>query len=209
LFLQRVITHLGGEAMIRAEEPVLQAIEAGWAISERSPWPNRCQRDVTLRIAIERAGPGTDGEYRTMRGRVISQYLDPRINHSAESPIPLIAIGDGGNELGMGSISSDVIAENILNGAEIHCRVPASALLVVGVSNWGAYALAAAMNRQVGLPFPPPWFSLEQERDILEAMVKAGPLVDGVSGRTEATVDGLEWSEYAAPIQQLLEVARR
>ena len=107
-----------------------------------------------------------------------------------------IGIGDGGNEIGMGKIPHDTIVRNIPNGDLIHCRVATDHLIVAGVSNWGAYALAAgvALLREVELPAE--LFDPERERAILQTMVDAGPLVDGVTNRQTATVDGLSWDEY-------------
>ena len=46
----------------------------------------------------------------------------------------------------------------------------------------------------------------EGEREILEVMVRDGPLVDGVTGKQTATVDGLTWDEYAKPIVRIREI---
>ena len=45
----------------------------------------------------------------------------------------------------MGKIPWDVIRRNVPNGGLIACRVPTDHLIVAGVSNWGAYALAAGV----------------------------------------------------------------
>eukprot|EP00952_Eustigmatos_sp_NYUAD-ZCMA_P005446 23797-Eustigmatos_ZCMA.PRE.1 len=58
---------------------------------------------------------------------------------------PSIGIGDGGNELGMGKVI-DLIYESCIPDAErIGCVVPTNYLIVASVSNWGGYALAAAI----------------------------------------------------------------
>jgi hypothetical protein len=92
-------------------------------------------------------------------------------------------------------------------GDRIHCRVATDYLLVAGVSNWGAYALGAALlvlrgEQRLGVDL----FEAQHERTILEAMVRTGPLVDGVTGQLEATVDGLSWIEYARPLHLMREV---
>ena len=46
----------------------------------------------------------------------------------------------------MGKMSWDVIRRNIPNGGLVACRVPADQLIVCGVSNWGAYGLAAGVR---------------------------------------------------------------
>ena len=39
-------------------------------------------------------------------------------------------------------------------------------------------------------------------------MVEEGPLVDGVTGRQEATVDGLSFEDYIEPLRRLGEIVR-
>ena len=56
-----------------------------------------------------------------------------------------IGIGDGGNELGMGSVYQQIINSKILNAKEIACVIPSDHTIVCSVSDWGGYALAAAI----------------------------------------------------------------
>src|SRR5258707_3766177 len=75
-------------------------------------------------------------------------------------PFPTTGIGDGGNEIGMGKIPWDVIRRNIPNGGLVACRVPTDHLIVCGVSNWGAYGLAAGVAFFRGQKAEPPIFVL-------------------------------------------------
>jgi hypothetical protein len=164
-------------------------------------------------IALERAGPAHDGRCYTMRGRDISDLLDP-IYHTFDlfnrfgrtDRGKMIGIGDGGNEIGMGKIPHETIVKNIPHGDLIHCRVPTDHLIVCGVSNWGAYALAAGVYVLRGVKPPADLFDPGREREILEVMVREGPLVDGVTGKHTATVDGLTWPEYAAPLVRIRDI---
>ena len=144
-----------------------------------------------------------------MRGRDISAYMAPahRLFEDAEqSPrITTIGIGDGGNEIGMGKIPWDVIRRNVPNGGLIACRVPTDHLIVCGVSNWGAYALAAGVALLRGTKLAPNLFDVERERELLRIMVEKGPLVDGVTGKPTATVDGLSFDEYVRPLRRIKE----
>lgn len=148
-----------------------------------------------------------------MSGRDVTKLLDP-IHHYFEvynrvhrrSGNKLIGIGDGGNEIGMGKIPHETIVKNIPNGDLIHCRVPTDHLIVAGVSNWGAYALAAGISVLRGVKPPADLFDPDREREILEVMVREGPLVDGVTGKQTATVDGLTWDEYAKPLIRIREI---
>jgi len=120
-------------------------------------------------------------------------------------PITTIGIGDGGNEIGMGKIPWDVIERNITNGKGglVACRVPTEHLIVCGVSNWGAYALAAGVGLLRGKTLDANLFDSAREREILEVMVEEGELVDGVLGKPSVTVDGLTWEQYAGVLTRI------
>jgi hypothetical protein len=144
----------------------------------------------------------------SMRGRDVTAETSPAhllFEHTGERdhPIVTIGIGDGGNELGMGKVPWATIRKNVTNGARIACRVPTDFLIVCGVSNWGAYALAAGVLRLRGMTASAVLFDAEKERMLLRRMVEAGPLVDGHSGKRTATVDGLEFDRYAEVLPRL------
>jgi hypothetical protein len=165
---------------------------------------------VTHLLAIERVGPShiraeVSPDHRdrchTMRGLDITELMSPahRLFEAAHRAgnIVTIGIGDGGNEIGMGKIPWNVIDRNIPNGGILACRIPAQHLVVCGVSNWGAYALATGVCAWRGQSMDAQLFDPVRERQILEVMVEKGPLVDGVLGNPSATVDGLTWTQYA------------
>jgi D-glutamate cyclase len=171
---------------------------------------------MTHLLAIERVGPShtlpqeipEDHRDRchTMRGIDVTDCVSPAhwlFEAAARDGIVTIGIGDGGNEIGMGKIPWDVIRRNIPRGGLVACRVPVDHLLVAGVSNWGAYALAAGVYALRGVAPAPELFDPERERQILAIMVAAGPLVDGVLGRPCVTVDGLSWEPHAAVLPRL------
>ena len=163
-------------------------------------------------VAVERAGAASDGSYYTMRARCMDALVAPldallvsgtAAGGGCASSAPFMrtstAVGDGGNEAGMGSQASLVHA-HIPNGATIACVTPADAVLVAGVSNWGGYAIAAAVELLTleawvhgGSAQPPPPRLLPSapiERSISAAMAAAG-VRDGVSGSLDGSVDGM------------------
>jgi hypothetical protein len=79
---------------------------------------------------------------------------------------------------------------------------------VAGVSNWGAYALTAGIALLRGIQLPEELFDPDTEREILEDMVYNGPLVDGVTGIRQATVDGLSWDDYIRPLVEIGKIVR-
>ncbi len=117
--------------------------------------------------------------------------------------VTTIGIGDGGNEIGMGKISWDVLRRNIPQGAKLAAALPTRYLIVSGISNWGAYALAAGIRLLRAAPADRELFNSDKELDILEAMIDAGPLVDGVSGLATASVDGVGFDRYAEILKEL------
>lgn len=208
LFLLRAARALGGRAELWAEKPVGRALAAAETADPDADLEPDGDWTPEHYIWIERAGPAADGRCYTMSGRDITAHLTasdavvergPRGNRT-------IGIGDGGNEVGMGRVPHDTIVKNIPNGDLIHCRVPTDRLIVCGVSNWGAYALAGGLFALRGEKPPANLFDPDLERRLLEVMVREGPLVDGVTGKQTATVDGLSWDEYVKPLIRIREV---
>jgi hypothetical protein len=147
----------------------------------------------------------------TMRGRDITEQMAPahvlvEVLSQATPPVATIGIGDGGNEIGMGKIPWEIIRRNIPNGGLVACRVPTDQLIVSGISNWGAYGLAAGVLLLRGHALDPDLFHWKHEQEILRLMVKRGPLVDGVTGQQTVTVDGLSFKRYAEPLRRLREL---
>jgi D-glutamate cyclase len=146
---------------------------------------------ITHAISIERCGRSADGAPRNMRGLDISSYTAPLDELFIAGPWETIAVGDGGNEIGMGSIPHALIAQHVDHGETIACVTPARHLIVAGVSNWGAYALLGALAA-----LRADWRArllscLDEALDetILRATVDHGPAVDGVSRLRTMTVD--------------------
>jgi hypothetical protein len=151
------------------------------------------------------------GRCYTMSGRDISDLMSPAQELFLQAPhvvpaVTTIGIGDGGNEIGMGKIPWEVIRRNIPYGGLIACRVPADYLIVSGVSNWGAYGLAAGVYLLRGRKPDPELFDPERERGLLQVMVELGPLVDGVTGQATVSVDGLSFERYIQPLRRLGEI---
>jgi hypothetical protein len=165
--------------------------------------------DIDWVIAIERCGPSADGRARNMRGADISAHAAPLDRLFSAGPWRTIAIGDGGNEIGMGCIPRALIAEHVPLGALNGCVVPADYLIAAGVSHWGAYAVLAALAL-----LRPDWAEALRagldpalDRAVVEAMVRHGPAVDGVTRRREHTIDALEMEVHRGVMEAVLAVA--
>ena len=117
-----------------------------------------------------------------------------------------IGIGDGGNEIGMGAIPWAELRHRLTGeqAGRVPCRIPCDFNIVAGTSNWGAMALAAGVCLlRDRLDVLRPW-TQERHRVWLEQLVANGPAVDGVTGRREATVDGLPFLTYIQPWEGIL-----
>jgi D-glutamate cyclase len=117
-----------------------------------------------------------------------------------------LGVGDGGNEIGMGKAPWEVLRRNVPDGGLTASRVPVDHLIVAGVSNWGAYGLAAGVRLLRGAPPDPDLFDPDRQRALLELMVEQGPLVDGMTGRQVAQVDGLPFEREAEVLRRLGEI---
>jgi hypothetical protein len=115
------------------------------------------------------------------------------------SPTPItIGVGDGGNEIGMGSVRARLAREGALI-ARIASVVAVDHLVVAGVSNWGAYGIVAQLGRLTGQRL---LHGPAEERRLIEACVAAGA-VDGLTRRPEPTVDALDADTHAALVALL------
>jgi hypothetical protein len=159
---------------------------------------------LTHLVALERSGPShANGRNHTMRGRDITELTAPahKLFECSRNYVT-IGIGDGGNEIGMGKIPFDTIRKNIPNADAIACRTATDFLIVAGVSNWGAYALAAGVMLLKGA-IDATLFESTLEFKLLEDLVRNGPLVDGVTGQRTPTVDGFAFTDYAKPLEMI------
>jgi hypothetical protein len=223
LFLARAGQALGIEVALLTDDFCRQALEIGLQVcglaeKVRNPFLPEKVPDASFRpthlLALERVGPGRDGRCRNMHGRDVTDEMAPahRLFEDAARrtpPLTTLGIGDGGNEIGMGKIAPDVIARNIPHGERISCCVPTDHLIVAGVSNWGAYALAAGMAVLRRQRLPASLFDVERERELLCVMVEQGPLVDGVTARPTVSVDGLAFDDYAEPLRRIGELLEK
>jgi D-glutamate cyclase len=160
---------------------------------------------MTHAISIERCGRSADGAPRNMRGLDIKSYTAPLDELFTAGPWQTIAVGDGGNEIGMGSLPRELIARNVEHGEMIACVTSAQQLIVAGVSNWGAYALlgALATMRQDWRAQLLACLDERLDRAILAATVEHGPAVDGVSRLRTMTVDNLNIATHHNKLREI------
>src|SRR5690606_38342348 len=109
------------------------------------------------------------------------------------------------NEIGLGKFDWLDLHDRLAHVADprILCRVAADHAILAGTSNWGGYGLAAATAVAAGSPAAFDGVTSAAQRRILEAMVRDGPAVDGVSRRFEPTVDGLPLLTFLEPLEAI------
>ena len=168
-------------------------------------------RDLGLShaIAIERCGRSADGKPRNMRGVDVAPWTAPLDELFLGGPWAKLAVGDGGNEIGMGKLPPGLIAQNVPNGAEIACITSCDHLVVAGVSNWGAYGLLAALAvlRADCRTIIARFLTAERDLAVTRAIVNVAGAVDGVTARREATVDGFGPEIHGPLIDELGRIA--
>lgn len=139
-------------------------------------------------ISIERAGRAEDGHYYNMNKQDISAQTLPLDNYFINSfeDILTIGIGDGGNEIGMGNLSSVISTQLDI----IPSTIKVNHLIVATVSNWGAFGLIKSLELQTGLHLFP---DITHIQNYLEDIVSKGA-VDGILGPHHCSVDGFDFS---------------
>ena len=147
-------------------------------------------------ISIERCGENLRGDYANMQGESIRSHTAQidRLFDAAYGKVPTIGIGDGGNEIGMGNLADVIERELDL----VPCRTKVDRLVIATVSNWGAYGIAAYLEKLTGIEV---FLPVEEVKAYLQRTVRLGS-VDGRSEQNVCTVDGFTPAEseevYAA-----------
>jgi hypothetical protein len=207
VILGRALVRLGKEVSLVTDALCAPALEAcstavgGPPVRCAAAGPEVLAADPRALVFLERLGRSADGRYRNMRGEDISAItppLDDAVPLAREAGIPVLAIGDGGNEAGMGALGEGLVRA-VPGFAAALSVVAADVALPVDVSNWGGYGLAVLLSLRSGkrlghLP--------GEEQTMLRALVAAGA-VDGVTKRCELSVDGLSLREHCRLVWRL------
>ncbi len=157
-------------------------------------------------VAIERPGRAKDGRCYSMRGENLSDIVpntDILFKRSKALGITTLAVGDGGNEVGMGKVAS-FVKDSVNKGDLINAAVSSDYLIVAGVSNWGGHALAAALSILSGTML---LHDSKTEKILLESMLQAGA-VDGCTKESTPTVDGLSLEVNLEILDQLRNIVK-
>lgn len=197
---------LGAEPVIVCGPPLSDELADQYRVHPLKVGPHESQDQEALTalkelkpeliVSIERPGQAADGKYYNMRGEDISPRaacFDSFFHHAT---CPTIAIGDGGNEIGMGNIQ-EALKDLDIQAAATGCNE----LVIADVSNWAALGLIAMLDWLTGQ-------ELLQKIDslgVLEFLSERGS-VDGVTRENTLTEDGLPAQDGIDLIDRLQEL---
>ena len=166
-------------------------------------------------ISTERVGRNENGIYYNMRGRDYGMgraRIDMLFDEGRARGIPTLAVGDGGNEIGMGLVAQAVQASvpfaapgDCPCGGGIGAVSKADVLMTAAVSNWGCIAICAALALRTGdarLIHTP-----AMEARLLEVMTANG-LINSAGGIIDPHVDGIRDTTHIA-VAELAEAITR
>lgn len=205
--LYRAIETLGGKPIILCCNPLAEAIKEDFSVytlarGELSEAPYEASKALTqlnpnLLISIEHPGLTASNDYRNMRGENITDQCSGFDFFLKLADCPSIAIGDGGNEAGMGRIQSALRDLNIT--PSIVC---CDELVIADVSNWAAHGLLACLSYLEQKDLLQDW----NNRAVLKYLSDRGS-VDGITGKNTLTEDGLDCGTSDYVIEQLKQLA--
>ncbi len=207
LILYRALEILGANPIVVCGDPIAEKLSKKFNVF-RLPLGNpedgeamAKQALATLQpevvISIERPGLADNGRYHNMRGEDITARTACFDYFLTASTCPTIAIGDGGNEIGMGNLTLALSELDI-----IASTTPCDELIIADVSNWGVYGILA-------------FLSIYSQHDLLtetcphDILVYLSDLgsVDGVTRKNHLTEDSLpshEGKQLIADIRSLI-----
>jgi len=150
----------------------------------------------SVSISIERASLMEDGTYRNWKSQDISEYnakLDYIFNNTSNT----IGIGDGGNEIGMGNLFTEI--KNTRGLPDKPAVTKVDELIVSSCSNWGAYGLICSISEIKSINLLP---SLNDAKNLIKKCVDLGA-VEGLTGEKKYAVDGRDLEKDSVCLNDL------
>jgi hypothetical protein len=167
--------------------------------------------DPAAVVAVEKAAPNEAGVYHNMSGYDVTEQTAKvdELYRRLPADVPTVAVGDAGNEVGMGLVQ-ETVEDEIQYGAECQCGCEAgiaadietNLLVPATVSNWGGHAVAACLGHVTGTPV---LHGPDVERRMLVEASMAGG-IDGIAGGTTAGCDGMAPEAHESMLRLIREV---
>ena len=201
--IYRVLSHLGYDPMFVCGPPLSHILGGRFKTYEIPilEWQDSLpvvqdaldKLQPTLMLSVERHGITADGRYFNMHGRDISAFTAKFDLFFDLGTCPTIAVGDGGNEIGMGNVKH-LLTELPIKPSITTC----DELVIATVSNWGVYGIIAELS---GL-FRQDLFTCFEPQSIVAYLMSNGGL-DGVTTEATPTEDGFPMAVGDQIIRQL------
>jgi len=201
--MYRVLEWLGHEPIFGCAPPISKVLAGDFRTLEvpilsweaTVPVVESALADIqpALVVSIERPGVAQDGRYYNMRGKDISDALAKFDLFFNLCGCPTIAVGDGGNEIGMGNILAELGRLPIVPSVTL-----CDELVIATVSNWGVYGIIAAVSRHLHQDL----LSCFEPMEIVRYLVERGA-VDGKTGCAECSEDGFPLAVGLSIIERL------
>ncbi len=172
--------------------------------------------NVVAGFFIEKPGPNANTIFHNSSGKPKDSdwlaHAHLLVRELRERGALTVGVGDGGNEIGFGNILKQLLRTHAY---DCQCEPPCDGglldstvvdiLMPASVSNWGSYAIAAAIALINGRPaLLPDWADVYRS---IAAPLSYGAF-DGYSGMARDTVDNTSHAANAAIYQLMAEVLR-
>jgi hypothetical protein len=201
--LYRILEHFGSEPVFGCAPPISRVLAGRYRVVEvpilswedTIPVAKAVLADIQPRliVSIERPGVAQDGRYYNMFRKDITDRVAKFDLFFQMGGCPTLAVGDGGNEIGMGNIHAELSRLPIIPSVT-RC----DELVIATVSNWGVYGIVAAMGCAAGRDL----FDLFDPLEIVAYLVGRGA-VDGKTGCAAHSEDGFPLEVGSAVIAEL------
>ena len=157
-----------------------------------------------LAISIEHPGTCSDGKLRDMKGNDIT-HVNAKIDalfHLMPANAT-IGIGDGGNELGFGSLAKHIPSADTNRLISAPCVTSCTHLVLGKTSNYACFGLLACLGVLMDKidAFIP---SAESNEIAVQCAVDNGA-IDGVTKSADASVDGLSLADQSDWLRELID----
>lgn len=203
-----------GLTVLPLEQARIAAADSSLAVASVVPFPVTDEHapaaatklldelEPSLAFSTERVGRAADGVYYSMRaidygmGRA---RIDLLWDAARERNIPTVAVGDGGNEIGMGLITKAVHA-HVRFGDTICATAETDILVPAACSNWGCYGIVAALAARLGDARLV--HTAEAESRLLQRGTDLG-MINSVAGVIDSNVDGIPTATHVSLVEML------
>jgi len=230
IVLAKTLASLGFSVSLAIEEDSVEILKAGLEVFDLKcpvhplpvnvPLSNLSQRLLrelkpSALIFIEKAGANDAGVYHNMFGVDVTKYhakVERLLEDARNMRSKIIAIGDGGNEVGFGLVR-EAVRKLVPRGSDCGCPCrggiaassKADVVIVSSISNIGCYAASCSLLVSNNSPW---FYNHNLELKLLKAIIDFGA-VDAKTGDSCMMVDGVPAEVIASLMDVMAHMAER